>query len=286
MEVSDFFTTLCCFDSLVHGCLFTFTLTMILLFLEQIPFDVPVKLLPHTCRALYCHSGLPDDLGIQYQSYKKTDLVAADDHIEIRPGLGHTGAEPFDETHGWYRAHRALSGSVSYTVQRKGWTPFEHKIFPTPLRNAVVSLLMCQNRDHNEESEPGASSQCMPPMGSNSLRNGSSSGAGRHDEGEKEEDLVLKMSSDDPTYTRPAASIAAAYGNSSSSSAGNNMRLTRAAAAQMATLTHAQLASACQGSRLSGLPKFVIYNILEFLVSSPVSFNTLVGAAIALVGPS
>jgi hypothetical protein len=89
------------------------------------------------------------------------------------------------------------------------------------------------------------------------------------------------MSSDDPAYTRPSASIAA-YGNSSgnsSSSSGNNMRLTRAAAAQMATLTHAQLASACQGSRLSGLPKFVIYNILEFLVSSPPLFYTSVGAA-------
>ena len=29
----------------------------------QIPFSTPVKVGPHRRRALYCHSGLPDDLG-------------------------------------------------------------------------------------------------------------------------------------------------------------------------------------------------------------------------------
>ena len=32
----------------------------------EIKFDKPIRLLPHTRRAIYCHSGLPDDLGIQY----------------------------------------------------------------------------------------------------------------------------------------------------------------------------------------------------------------------------
>ena len=34
-------------------------------------------MLPHTRRGFYCHSGLPDDLGIQYQSYPTKDTVVA-----------------------------------------------------------------------------------------------------------------------------------------------------------------------------------------------------------------
>ena len=67
----------------------------------EIKFDIPVKLLPHQRRGLYCHSGLPDDLGIQYQSYPKEACIAQDNMITVLPGLGHTGSEPFDETHGW-----------------------------------------------------------------------------------------------------------------------------------------------------------------------------------------
>lgn len=36
------------------------------------------------------HSSLPDDLGIQYQSYPEGSIVAEDDRIVIFPGLGHT----------------------------------------------------------------------------------------------------------------------------------------------------------------------------------------------------
>ena len=47
-------------------------------------------ILPHSRRGLYVHSGLPDDLGIQYQSYAKSDVVAEDEHVVLHPGLGHT----------------------------------------------------------------------------------------------------------------------------------------------------------------------------------------------------
>lgn len=243
---------------------------------------MPVKLLPHTCRALYCHSGLPDDLGIQYQSYKKTDVVAQDAHIEIRPGLGHTGAEPFDEQHGWYRAHRGLSGSVTYTAQRKGWSPFEHRVFPTPLRKAVISMLMCQNQDHFLAA---SSSSSYTGAG------GTSSGAqSRIGDGEANgEEIVQKISADDPSYTPPFAPQAISTRSSTGSTAmvasNNNTpngspamspsgslggRLTRGAAAQALqsaqAAASAQLLSACRGRRFSGLPKFVIYNILEYLV--------------------
>lgn len=52
---------------------------------SQIKFNQPVTLLPHQQRGLYCHSSLPDDLGIQYQSYQsKESIVAAN---EVRPAL-------------------------------------------------------------------------------------------------------------------------------------------------------------------------------------------------------
>ena len=69
--------------------------------LLQVKFSTPVLLQPYSRRALYCHSGLPDDLGIQYQSFHKEDVIAEDNYMVLWPGLGHTGSEPFDETHGW-----------------------------------------------------------------------------------------------------------------------------------------------------------------------------------------
>ena len=53
-------------------------------------------MLPHSRHGFYCHSSLQDDLGIQYQSYNKNDVVAEDDYLRVHPGLGHTGSEPFD----------------------------------------------------------------------------------------------------------------------------------------------------------------------------------------------
>jgi len=47
----------------------------------EIIFTQPLRLLPHERKALYCHSGLPDDLGIQYQSYVRDDIIAEDDKI-------------------------------------------------------------------------------------------------------------------------------------------------------------------------------------------------------------
>lgn len=251
-----------------------------------------IKLLPHTCRALYCHSGLPDDLGIQYQSYKKTDIVAQDAHIEIRPGLGHTGAEPFDEQHGWYRAHRGLSGSVTYTAQRKGWSPFEHRVFPTPLRNAVISMLMCQNQDHFLAASSSSSYRGAGGTDSESQRRI----AGGETDGEE---IVQKISAEDPSYTPPFTPHTLTAGSSATSSTAMTTsnhttpmgspamspsgslggRLTRGAAAQALqsarAAASAQLLNACRGRRISGLPKFVIYNILEYLVSNFVLLASL-----------
>jgi len=116
----------------------------------EIKLNKPIKLLPHTRRGFYCHSSLPDDLGIQYQSYQNKDnKVAESQYVIIYPGLGHTGSIPFDDTHGWYRSYRGLAGSISYTAEWKGWSPFEHHIFPNELKQSVLTLLLCQNTYKN-----------------------------------------------------------------------------------------------------------------------------------------
>jgi hypothetical protein len=238
--------------------------------LGQIRFDKPVRLLPHTTRALYCHSGLPDDLGIQYQSYKKTDVVAADDHIVIRPGLGHTGAEPFDETHGWYRAYRALAGSLTYTVRRKGWSPFEHKIFPAPLKDAVLSLLLCQNQDHYLRSK-SASGGNTPMSRQPSLDSMSPSGSSNHkqlQQDREEEGPVLKISAADPSYVPPfrVQQLSAIPSAVSTGPGRRHDAIGDGRADAMAAEVMQQLREACRGRRISELPIFVIYHILEYLV--------------------
>ena len=61
-----------------------------------------VTLLPGETLGIYCHSALPDDLGIQYQSYRsENDVVAASQHLMMFPGLGHTSRVPFDDESGW-----------------------------------------------------------------------------------------------------------------------------------------------------------------------------------------
>mmetsp|Transcript_1550 Transcript_1550/g.2162 ORF Transcript_1550/g.2162 Transcript_1550/m.2162 type:complete len:553 (-) Transcript_1550:1301-2959(-) len=131
----------------------------------EVKFSTPVVIQPYSRRALYCHSGLPDDLGIQYQSYRKDDVIAEDDYIALLPGLGHTGSEPFDETHGWYRAYRGLAGGLSYRASWKGWTPQTHNSFPLPLQKAVKTVLLC---------EMASRSQALVPVQNSSSKQSSS----------------------------------------------------------------------------------------------------------------
>lgn len=53
-------------------------------------FNKKVTVLPRKRQAFYVHSGLPDDLGIQYQSYDEDEVVAENEHLMVLPGLGHT----------------------------------------------------------------------------------------------------------------------------------------------------------------------------------------------------
>ena len=272
--------------------------------LLQIRFHTIVKLLPHTCRALYCHSGLPDDLGIQYQSYQKSDVVAADEHLTIRPGLGHTGAQPFDDQHGWYRAYRALAGSLSYSVKLKGWSPLEHKIFPAPLKEAVKSLLLCQHHEQYMAEKEEKNSKLIQDTSyggnnSSSSNNNNNSNNKRSGSAVREppsDEPVLKISARDPSYVLPFQSPpqqqeqsaqpvtqqpgirdsisnpAGAMVPISNNSHGSSIHGTGGSSHPAATAVQTVVQQACQRYRISHLPVFVLYNILEYMVSSIVLY--------------
>ena len=106
----------------------------------------PVHVLPHHTRALFVHSSLPDDLGIQYQSYHSVEPFAQDPLMTLLPGLGFTGAVPFDTRTGWFRLHRGLAGCVSYAAQPARWSCERHRLFPGALKRCVLWMLMAQRR--------------------------------------------------------------------------------------------------------------------------------------------
>lgn len=191
---------------------------------------------PHQRRAFYAHSGLPDDLGIQYQSYRRTDIVAQDEYIRLLPGLGHTGSTPFDENQGWYRSYRGLAGAVSYHVRWKGWTPVEHAIFPTPLREAVRTMLLC-----NLRNPAITAAQCSQAQERSDSVNSSSSSAITRPMVGGATAADAAMMDDQLTASSPVSStiLVAMEGGTNS-----QRRL---------TLFH--------------LPVYVIYYILEFMVS-------------------
>ena len=107
----------------------------------EIILDPPVVLLPYQRRAFYCHSELPDDLGVQYNTYSKDAVVCEDEHICVTAGLGHAGNRLFDDINGWYRAYRGPCGAFSYTSRAKGWDIWNHRIFPSAFKSAAYTLI-------------------------------------------------------------------------------------------------------------------------------------------------
>jgi len=111
----------------------------------------PVHLLPHQTRALFVHSDLPDDLGVQYMEYRggdAPDIVGEDACVRLLPGLGFTGQVPFDTRNhaGWYRPNRGPAGALSYAAQPLRWTLARHREFPAALRAAVRAVLLSAGR--------------------------------------------------------------------------------------------------------------------------------------------
>jgi hypothetical protein len=202
----------------------------------EIPFEKPVQLLPNTIRGFYCHSSLPDDLGIQYQSYARNDIVAEDEAISIHPGLGHTGSNPFDETHGWYRSFRGLAGSVQYKRRIKGWQLHEHRIYPEVMRDAIKETLMCSGHLFIRRQRSQSSSD--------------SSTSSRRTKMPRLED---QQPEDEDAEGIPAAEVD-----------DTAVTISRASSTSSATSV-ADYAK----KDLGNLPVLVVYNIFEYMVSSP-----------------
>lgn len=232
-----------------------------------------MTLLPHSRRALYCHSSLPDDLGIQYQSYPAKSPFAGDEHVTLFSGLGHTGSVPFDDTNGWYRGGRGLAGALRYHMRYKGWTVFEHSKFPQPLREAVRTMLLCQNRDVQS---------AVTIHSSSSSRNCSSSGAPLRQEEEEEEvqrtqqnSSSSSSSSSSSIFERSISSLRQLVTTEpSSSSLFRSQRIvTRDDSSLDALTTRPSSSSSSSGCpadlvlRLRRLHVHLVYNILEFMVS-------------------
>lgn len=114
----------------------------------EVQFDQKVRLLPGQRRAIYVHSALPDDLGLQYHTTRgnERDAVDEDEFVALYPGVGHTSSTPFDRDYGWYRHPRCLAGKLGYSARLRTWTPKYHAEFPDPLKGALRTMLLAQGR--------------------------------------------------------------------------------------------------------------------------------------------
>ena len=110
---------------------------------REVTLSQPVRIKPGSARGFYIHSGLPDDLGLQYQSFHSQEEPAAqDEFLTVVPGIGHTGSEPFENYHGWYRAIRGPCGAVRYDAILRTWTAPTHREFPLALRKLTSAVIL------------------------------------------------------------------------------------------------------------------------------------------------
>ena len=68
--------------------------------------------------------------------------AAQDEFLTVVPGIGHTGSEPFENYHGWYRAIRGPCGAVRYDAILRTWTAPTHREFPLALRKLTSSVIL------------------------------------------------------------------------------------------------------------------------------------------------
>jgi len=185
--------------------------------------------------------------------------VAESNYIIIYPGLGHTGSTPFDDTHGWYRSFRALAGSVSYTAECKGWSPFEHHIFPYVLKQSVLTLLLCQNanslfltNDNNNNNNNNSSSSYAIVSNRLIMNNNRKNKNNNYDRNfPPSKKNILNNYADDSCFNAKAN-----YENCDNND-------------NVLAVMNKKKDSMCIKSSLNitNLPVFVIYYIMEFMVS-------------------
>jgi len=84
--------------------------------------DEPVRIGPGETCGFYIHSNCESDMGLMYRSCQP-GVVLEDDVIQVLHGWAHTSNIPFDNTRGWIRQHRVLSGNIFYEPTPLRWSP-------------------------------------------------------------------------------------------------------------------------------------------------------------------
>lgn len=122
---------------------------------QELPLSVPVVIPAGETHALFVHSSLNHDRGILYQTYPNVDApICRDRDLSLFPGEARIGSVPFADDDddqagrwGWYRGPRGLAGHVSYRTRPKLWSPETHRIFPVEFQLAIVTVLLCWQRE-------------------------------------------------------------------------------------------------------------------------------------------
>ena len=135
----------------------------------------------------------------------------------------------------------------------KGWSPLEHKLFPKDLRSAVRAMLLCQNRIVYDEIEKDVSCQY----------NQKSSGKTEIDK--REERRI---------YSNTASSSSNYFQNDTYMTSSDSFHIESLSSEEDSSLTEYSLRTHREPSEfdlssltLHLLPKYLVYNILEFMVS-------------------
>lgn len=90
--------------------------------------EEPVRIGPGETCGFYIHSNCENDMGLKYRSCMP-GVVLEDSYISVSHGWAHTSFIPFDQTRGWIRDHRVLSGSIFYQPVPLMWSPDRNVIW-------------------------------------------------------------------------------------------------------------------------------------------------------------
>merc|ERR1712087_966470 len=88
----------------------------------KLTLEYPIRIGPGETCGFYLHSDAPNDLGLKYRSCVP-GVVLEDENIQVTNGWAHTSCIPFDETRGWIRFNRVLSGNIFYEQTPTRWSP-------------------------------------------------------------------------------------------------------------------------------------------------------------------
>ena len=135
----------------------------------------------------------------------------------------------------------------------KGWSPLEHKLFPKDLRSAVRAMLLCQNRIVYNEIEKDVSCQYN----------------------QKSSDKIqIDKREERRIYSDTASSSSNYFQNDTYMTSSDSFHIESLSSEEDSSLTEYSLRTHREPTEfdlssltLHLLPKYLVYNILEFMVS-------------------